>query len=269
MQLLGVEFTDYACFKKRFIPLRPGVQILVGRNNAGKTAILRGLGALSGLPFTIAPKVDPSLEGYCRTRGMFPFFGLNVWFAVDSELWPLIAVDHREPPFYDPTDSRLVYKFRVFPQQNIVGLDSVVLRTGAKELEIFRRESQGVPLVRRIDPKGIVHHNEQLKVLANRSSVGDLGNFPIISPAPLFEKLLPLTIVQWVEAKRFSKANLQAKEEKVLPPNADSLAPFLLTLQGSNKRVFNKIQDFITRVFPEFDSLNPGSPILRPFTSDL
>jgi len=73
----------------------------------------------------------------------------------------------------------------------------------------------------------------------------------------LFKKLLPLTNVQWVEARRFARPNLQAKEERILPANAESLAPYLLTLQGSQKRVFNRIQNFITRIFPEFDTLNP------------
>jgi len=257
MQLLGVEFTDYACFDRRLIPLRSGVQILVGKNNAGKTAILRGLGALGRLPFTFEARVDASLDGYCRGGEAFPSFGLNLWFAVDSEVWPLIAVDHNQPPFYDPADARLVYKFRVFPQQNTVGLTTIVLLHGAKEVEIFKRHPQIPPLISRLDPKGITHHNEQLRVLGERASIGSMGSFPLLSPHPFFEKLLPLANVKWVDSRRFAKPNLQAKEEKVLPANAESLALFLLTQQGSNRKVFNKIQDFIIRVFPEFDSLNP------------
>ena len=174
MQLLGVEFTDYACFKKRFVPIRQGVQILVGKNNAGKTAILRGLGALSGLPFVMSPKVEARLDGYCPSGGTFLSFGLNVWIAASPEVWPLIAVDHKQPPFYDPANSKLVYQFRVLPQQNTVGLLSVILRTAAKEVEIVQRDGTGNYLLHRMDPNGIVHHNEQVRLLANRGAVGDL-----------------------------------------------------------------------------------------------
>lgn len=256
MQILGVEFTDYACFATRLIPLRTGVQILVGRNNAGKTAILRGLAAMSGLPPTLSAKFDSGLEGYCRKTEPVPFFGLNVWCALDEVEWAQFANDRNRPSFFNPAASRLVFKFHVFTQQNIVGLDSCVIRTGTREDEAVRRQPTGSYFLNRIDEKGLVQNTETIGALGNRAQIANLGAFPILHPTPLFKDLLPLTNVQWVDAKRNARPNLQAREEKVLPPNAESLAPFLLTQQGSKKRVFNRIQRFITKVFPEFEALN-------------
>src|SRR6266852_3170837 len=262
MQLLGVEFTDYACFKKRFVPLRPGVQILVGRNNAGKTAILRGLAALSGLPFTMAPRMDPGLQGYLPNAQVQPYFGLDAWFVPSVEEWLLFAYNRDQPPLYDVAISRLIYKFRVFPQQNTVGFDSCVMRMGVtrigvNEVEVVHRNIEGKYLQGRVDEKFLVHHWQDVKILADRGTWPGIGRYPLLDPEPLFKDLLPLVNVKWVEARRYARPNLQAKEERVLPANAESLAPYLLTLQGSQKRIFNRIQDFITRIFPEFDVLNP------------
>src|SRR2546430_1097816 len=144
MQLLGVEFTDYACFKKRFVPIRQGVQILVGKNNAGKTAILRGLGALGGLPFVMSPKVEARLDGYCPSGGTFLSFGLNVWIAASPEVWPLIAVDHKQPPFYDPANSKLVYQFAFCHSKipSVCFLSSCVLPP--KKLRSFKEMEQEI-----------------------------------------------------------------------------------------------------------------------------
>src|SRR5882762_9009885 len=98
MDLVGVEFTDFACFDRRFVPIRPGVQVLVGRNNAGKTALLRGLGALSGLPVGQATgRIEPELQGYTRNSTTNPSFGLNVWFTFGSDDWSRFAYNQSQP----------------------------------------------------------------------------------------------------------------------------------------------------------------------------
>jgi hypothetical protein len=42
MELIGIEFDGYASFSTRYVPLSKGINLLVGRNNAGKMALLRG-----------------------------------------------------------------------------------------------------------------------------------------------------------------------------------------------------------------------------------
>jgi ABC-type transport system involved in cytochrome c biogenesis ATPase subunit len=256
MRLLGVELSNFACFVRRFIPIRPGVQILVGKNNAGKTAILRGLAAMSRLPFSIAGTVDPGLAGYSRDADGSSSFGLNVWFGADADDWPLFAQDGDQPPFYDPATSKLVFRFRVWPQHKVIALNSCVLLTGTVEVELVRHDGGGNYLLSRIDEKGVIRRNEGMRLLASRGAIGDVGSLSILAPSPLFKGLLPLMNVQWVEARRYVQPDLQAQEQRVLPANAQSLGPYLLTLRGLNRKVYNRIQDFILRIFPEFDALN-------------
>src|SRR5450432_3892407 len=81
MKLLGVEFSEFACFERQFVPIRPGMNLLVGPNNAGKTALLRGLSALYALPLYDPPRNVPTpLGGYFRAGNP----GLS--FDVVSEL---------------------------------------------------------------------------------------------------------------------------------------------------------------------------------------
>src|SRR5215472_19190945 len=57
MRLTGVEFFNYACFKRQFVPINRGLNLLVGKNNSGKTALLKGIAALAVLPMEDWPHV--------------------------------------------------------------------------------------------------------------------------------------------------------------------------------------------------------------------
>src|SRR5271170_2937286 len=91
MKLLGFRFEAYACFDDCYLPLSEEMHVLVGRNNAGKTAILRGLTALSSLP--VAPRSVPNVPGlatdlrkYLRQGNTSAGrFGLHVRFLVGEE----------------------------------------------------------------------------------------------------------------------------------------------------------------------------------------
>jgi predicted ATPase len=49
MKLIGIEFDDYASFDKQFVRLGDGINLIVGRNNAGKTALLRGISLINAI----------------------------------------------------------------------------------------------------------------------------------------------------------------------------------------------------------------------------
>ncbi|MCH8268350.1 MAG: AAA family ATPase, partial [Acidobacteria bacterium] len=84
MKLLGIEFQKFACFEKYFLPIQPGINLLVGRNNTGKTALLRGLNALKGLPIHPSSTIEDDLSGYVRDESNPPSFGLRVKFQLES-----------------------------------------------------------------------------------------------------------------------------------------------------------------------------------------
>jgi hypothetical protein len=187
MNLIGVEFTDFACFQKRFVPLCPGVQILVGRNNAGKTAILRGLTALAGLPVTPLAKVDGGLAGYARDLSEPRAFGLRVWFSVDDDTWDVFSSTPHQIPFYNPATTRLVFDFRVFPTQNVMGLQSANLVTPDQQVEVISRAT-GLYNTNRIDSSATIRGQNQLRTIATRPSVGNFGSFPILDPTGAYDR---------------------------------------------------------------------------------
>jgi AAA15 family ATPase/GTPase len=72
MEPLGIRFENFACFDECYVRLDQPLQILVGKNNAGKTAVLRGLTALRGLPIGDTNPIPFVLGGYARgSRGSF------------------------------------------------------------------------------------------------------------------------------------------------------------------------------------------------------
>src|SRR5258708_37214879 len=88
MKLLGAEIRNFACFEKQYVPLRQGIGVLVGKNNAGKTAILRALSALRALPFgpTGTPgqrNVPINLDGY-MTNDSPTSFSIEILCRIDE-----------------------------------------------------------------------------------------------------------------------------------------------------------------------------------------
>src|SRR5438876_11047631 len=79
MKVLGVEFHGYACFEHQFVSLRPGINLLVGRNNVGKTALLRGLTVLKALPIESMSSFGLNLVDYVRPRETF---GVDLLFSI-------------------------------------------------------------------------------------------------------------------------------------------------------------------------------------------
>jgi recombinational DNA repair ATPase RecF len=67
MEIIGVEFEHYASFSNCRVPINKGVTVLVGRNNVGKTALLRGLSILNLLASPPQPGA-PELLGYVEQQ---------------------------------------------------------------------------------------------------------------------------------------------------------------------------------------------------------
>lgn len=82
MKLIGIEFQDFACFDKKFVGITDGLKILVGRNNSGKTALLRGITLLGDLGVEPRRTSLRDFAGYARAETSF---GLNVTFESESE----------------------------------------------------------------------------------------------------------------------------------------------------------------------------------------
>lgn len=86
------------------------------------------------------------------------------------------------------------------------------------------------------------------------------GRIAGILPAnDLFNPLIELTKIRLVEAHRVFRDRLALKTVSSLEGEAGELGLYLQWLQGDDPRKFNKIQSFITQLFPEFEFLNVES----------
>jgi hypothetical protein len=86
MKLIGIEFQDYAGFSKQFVPLRQGLNVLVGKNNAGKTALLRGVSLVNEIAGRGGPRFGEP-EQYCLAMangGRFLIFRLLFLLTEDD-----------------------------------------------------------------------------------------------------------------------------------------------------------------------------------------
>jgi predicted ATPase len=63
MKLLGLEFLGVAGYKRQFVSFKDGINLITGRNNVGKSALLRSSTVLAHLPGA------PSFRAFCERVG--------------------------------------------------------------------------------------------------------------------------------------------------------------------------------------------------------
>src|SRR5258708_39313608 len=141
MKSLGVEFLNYACFERCFVPLDAGVRLLVGRNNSGKTALLRGIATRRALPFRGRGSFDAGVSRYSRVQTPYPRHSLHIYFeyqeADNGYLGQGIAT---RPRFKTAKNVRWKFSFTVLPQ------NAAILFDGA---EILFDEEKAIVLLSR------------------------------------------------------------------------------------------------------------------------
>ena len=71
MKLVGIEIRDYACFERQFIPIRSGLNLLVGKNNAGKTSLLKAIAGLAAIQLQQRPFAPEDTRTF--VNGLTPY----------------------------------------------------------------------------------------------------------------------------------------------------------------------------------------------------
>lgn len=255
MKLSGIRFENFACFEECYVPLDEGIQMLVGKNNAGKTAILRGLTALRGLPVGTSDALQVHLGGYARGSTIPGNFDFHVECSFDSGDFGLLGGSLEQWPKARQAKSRSVdFHFRLLGAGNIVGLERADLRLDDHELPLIVKHSDEVMLQCQYNQIGIQAGSMQLNEALDRA-IGD-GHWPILEANGLLSALLPLKKVRMIEAHRVPRADLNMQAAEDLTPNADNLAQFVDTQSGNNRRKFQELEALIIRVFPEFELVN-------------
>lgn len=264
MKLLGVRFENFACFDECYVPLGKAVQILVGRNNSGKTAILRGLSLLRSLPFARSPldhvdPVPPEIFRYARRSPAGANIPFQVEFRLDDGDENLIGSALFAMPRVRSSRKRtLSFTFRAVAAGNLVDFEGVGLALDDGDIPIVTREGS-VLIHQQYDRNGAVSGRAQLGVLLHRagSTTPNDWTMPVFAASGILAVPERLRKTRMVDAHRtpWAAANMQAVES--LDSNVQNLAQFLDTISGRNRRKTDEIESFVRRVFPEIDYVNP------------
>src|SRR6267142_112271 len=140
MKLLGIEFREFACFTRQWLPLQPGINVLVGKNNHGKTALLRGLATLPLLPIPSSLPCKVPASQYARDQRSY--FDLTVVFELDAS-----DLDKRAPLFVPLIEDRermlsghpplLKYGYRISAAHNAASFVNCILRVEDREIDVL------------------------------------------------------------------------------------------------------------------------------------
>ncbi|HEY1940345.1 MAG TPA: AAA family ATPase [Candidatus Angelobacter sp.] len=272
MKLLGIEFFDFACFDRQFVRLSPGLVLLVGKNNAGKTAILRGLTLLAGLPIDNPRQVASNVAPYCRRQTPQPTLEFHLIFAAESadfshfsnadQGW--INLMLAKNPFFR-------FIFRAWPNQNLVTWSAINLQIGDYP------HDPPIPVVIFAPAGAVLNHYQmtieeglpRLKGYPRTSLLPHLGSVTaqpdgthsviLKHDAPLMGTVGELRTTKLVAAHRVPHSSMGLQSTNELPSDANTLAGYLQTLQNNERSKFERIELFLTSVFPEFKYVNPSN----------
>jgi AAA domain, putative AbiEii toxin, Type IV TA system len=261
MKLLGVEFRDFACFDLQFVPIRTGMNLLVGRNNAGKTALLRGLSALSALPFSSPrPQIPADLTGYLHAGAKEVPFDVvcgidesdgSFFEGVAPERWAVIMKEGLARwKFAAVTESRQVSFTRcIFVIPDPRGIQKEV------EVSVIETDSAGVAAKRIRYPDIAAFHGARI-TLHGLAAGGPMVDF-FNQRKPFASPFVQLQNVKLISPHRVVVQRQTLQTALDLPSDGQNLPQFLMTLHGRDRDTFEAIEKFVVKVFPEFKHVNP------------
>lgn len=254
MKPLGIRFENFACFDECYLPLEPGVQILVGKNNSGKTALLRGLTALTALPIGDVRALPFNLGTYARRTADPSSFDFHVEFELEESDFALLGGALQQHPLAPNSKTRLFdFRFRLFADENQIGLVGALLRLDNEQFVVLDRQNQ-VAIQYQYNQIGQRIGTSQLAATSQRAMGRQI--WPILAPSGIFAALAPLMHVRMIEAHRVVAPELNMQAVEQLTPNVQALTQFLDTLYGNNRRKFQHVESLVTRVFPEIEFIN-------------
>jgi hypothetical protein len=266
VKFLGVELNRFACFERQFVHLRPGLNLLVGKNNSGKTAILRALPLLRGALAAWEPTMEVPLGPYVRSPEAAPFFELAVIFELEQ----------RDPPPFQPggnlnwgefVESRrpaVAYRFRMWAQANLLAFRRAeLLVEGWRPVLLIEPTNQGPYLRLRPAPHG--RREAPDGPLADENLGGQSGtirNQPdgmraeIGLAGPWFDQFNGLRRVRFVAPHRVAFERLPLATTTALSTNAADLTTYMQTLQANSRKSFQAVEEFVVGAYPDFERVN-------------
>ena len=257
MKLLGAELVNFACFDHQYVPLRDGISLLVGKNNAGKTAILRGLSALSAITLGQRLSPVPNLAGYLRNAEA-EGFDLHVVCQIDEHDY--VFLPNAPEQWKKETCKKGLARWRFLVsasgQIDFQGctFQLPATTTGKDEADPITAQPNGVVVWQLGFPDLLPMHG---KIANPRGPVpgGQMLDLDVLTSSPLEA----IRNVKFVSPHRVVLESQMLQTTLELPSDARTLAQFLQTLYGRDRDTFQAIEGFVTEVFPEFKYVNPAS----------
>lgn len=261
MKLIGAELTDFACFDRQFVPLRGGMTVLVGRNNSGKTALLRGLSTLQSLPIgepTQRMPTDP--KGYFR-QGQMP--GIELLCELEEADLQYFNGANRSHLNQLRESALGRWQFTITPSGLLFQKCRVDLPWGNQTVDLLLNDAgRGFVQTVRIHDLQTVSKRQISNRVANGGPVFDRGT-------PLSGPLGTVGNVKLVSPHRVVHETQLLQTTEELPSGAENLAAYLQTLNGQHRETFLEIEKFVTTVFPEFKYVNAASRANNQVTIEL
>jgi AAA ATPase domain/AAA domain, putative AbiEii toxin, Type IV TA system len=228
MRISEVEIRNYAGFSRQHIPLKPGVALLVGKNNAGKSALLRILKFQN----------DESWRNYVASDSPA---SMTVRFSPSAEDELLTRRDRDNRPILVPGE-----EVRVQVSLSAEGERRLV------SAELLTTDGQELPLIGTNPSNGLVQQYWYGPSGTGASSNRGIQSFD-------FKRLqIPddLSNAVWIRANRAIGQQVPAAANREIPTDGRLLATFLQTLQGEREDLYSSIEQKFCTCFPEFAKVN-------------
>jgi predicted ATPase len=230
MELIGLEVEGYAGFTKQYIPLRNRVHLLVGKNDAGKTALLHACNLFNGQEFLKYGEKAPVRFVFYQEQQAGP------------EHNPGFIVDQMQRPDYSQE-----YLVRVDWQ--VSGVNSLAL----DRVDLLQPDGVLLPVVHRTGP----HLNTWERVFYRQAGgqlhrIGNAGQPQGYQEHGLKQALDSLKVTSYIDPHRKMAEVMPSAESNAMPTSGEGLASYLQTLRGRDPDRFQEVEDAFLRCFPGY-----------------
>jgi AAA domain, putative AbiEii toxin, Type IV TA system len=232
MNLLGIEIFNYAGLSKQYIPLSKRVQILAGRNNIGKSALLHALAAFSG---------SERFRAYAESS----ILELGFVFEAEPDEVPQdfgFLTDHYSTP------KTLAGTYHIVTTFNKSGPSHPI-----KYLEVLPKGSSVWLELGELD--GDYFHRTYYRFYSDRYHPQNSEKSHQITAYFINQFTAFLTNASYIDPHRKIEHGRQASEYIHLPTDGQMLPQFLLTLQGKDHKRFDNIERTFLACFPEYSKV--------------
>lgn len=249
MQISTVQISNYkSFFDSPKIHFGKGFNLIIGQNNAGKTAFAEAL----SLKFSDKPHVSLKTRPTPHTFFHSPHSRVNVSFEIEGEELKELLIRNRRRKFFLPMtdkDYQILQSEDIFdPSHDVYTLQCIFLSESAASSH-WVKTNQGV------------EHNKVVHIQLNEADkrmvfvVDKIYEQEAAREFASFLANIFKSSIYVFKAERFIPSQSEMKPHKELLPDASNLAQVLHFLQTQNPDRFQRFIELLVRVFPDIQHI--------------